>query len=130
MKTYGAGTVLRIPNLKTRMQVNGQLRAADALSPGEKTPKGTMDRNLVSLQSLCGCCTGHTHTHTHTHCCARQNACSNGTRCDRCQSLSGELYKSSNLRYNRIIWGISQILQYIHICILQLNCNTGNISYS
>ena len=67
MKTYGAGTVLRIPNLKTRMQVNGQLRAADALSPGEKTPKGTMDRNLVSLQSLCGCCTGHTHTHTHTH---------------------------------------------------------------
>jgi hypothetical protein len=59
MKTYGAGTVLRLLNLKTRMQVNGQLRALDALSPGEKTPKGTKDRKLVSLQSLCGCFTGH-----------------------------------------------------------------------
>jgi len=61
MKAYGAGAVLRLPNLKIRMQMNGQLRAPDALSPGKRTPKGTVDRNLVSLQSPCGCSTGHEH---------------------------------------------------------------------
>lgn len=67
MKTCGTGTVLRLPNLKTRMQVNEQLRAPNALSPGEKTPKGAMDRNLISLQSLFGCFTGHKHfVETHT----------------------------------------------------------------
>jgi len=39
MKTYGASRVLRIPNLKTRMQVNGQLCVPDALCPAEKTKR-------------------------------------------------------------------------------------------